>query len=201
MLTSACLSRTAKPAESFQVTDPRPGWAKFLLQTWFEELGPKDWFGSSDAVDAMLRERFEDTLHTLSDRPASDFQTGTTTAQAAILLFDQVPRNLYRGTAQAFAYDPLALQLAKDFITSGRDAQLPDAQRQFIAMPLMHSEELSDQDASLAYFTEHLPDNSSFAKSHHEMIERFSRFPHRNEAIGRSTTKAEQRAIDDGFSW
>ena len=123
------------------------------------------------------------------------------TVRAAILLFDQVPRNIYRDTARAFAYDPLALTLSKEAIARGMDEGLPNAQRQFVAMPLMHSEDLADQEASVAYFGEHLPGNLSFARSHHEMIERFGRFPHRNAALGRDTTPEEQRAIDEGFSW
>lgn len=123
------------------------------------------------------------------------------TVRAAILLFDQVPRNIYRDSARAFAYDPLALTLSKEAIARGMDEGLPNAQRQFVAMPLMHSEDLADQEASVAYFGEHLPDNLSFARSHHEMIERFGRFPHRNAALGRDTTPEEQRAIDEGFSW
>ena len=178
-----------------------PDWASEILTFWFTELSPSDWFGSSDKVDQNLRERFEPTLTALSDQPASVFLANATLAQAAILLFDQVPRNIYRETAKAFATDPLALEIAKSFIVNGWDDALRDDQRQFVAMPLMHSEELADQDASLAYFSKHLPDNLSFAESHHEMIARFGRFPHRNAALGRETTEAEQLAIDDGFSW
>ena len=117
------------------------------------------------------------------------------------MLFDQVPRNIYRGTRRAFSFDPFARALAKAVIARGWDQDLPDGHRQFVAMPLMHSEDIADQQASLAYFGEHLPGNLEFAKSHHGMIERFGRFPHRNTVLGRETTEAEQRAIDDGFSW
>lgn len=179
----------------------QPDWALRLLQVWFGDLKPADWFGANEAIDRLLRENFEATLLELAHSPATDFLDEATTTQAAILLFDQIPRNLYRGTAQAFAFDPLALELAKTFIAAGHDANLPDHQRQFVAMPLMHSEDLTDQEASLAYFAANLPGNLTFAKNHHEMIARFGRFPHRNAALGRSTSKAERRAIDDGFSW
>ncbi len=176
-------------------------WAADLLRFWFETLGPSDWFGSSDDVDALLRRRFESELAAQAQSPADSFLGDRKLAQAAILLFDQVPRNIYRGSAQAFATDPLARAISKAFIARGWDAALPDAERQFVAMPLMHSEDIADQEASLAYFGRYLPGNLSFARSHHEMIARFGRFPHRNAALGRETTEAEQRAIDDGFSW
>lgn len=176
-------------------------WAADLLHCWFHELGPSDWFGSGEEVDAMLRERFARELAALSASAAADFLDDPQVAQAAILLFDQVPRNIHRGTARAFATDPLALAICKEFLARGWDGNLPDQQRQFAAMPLMHSEDIADQQASVAYFGRHLPDNMPFAESHHEMIARFGRFPHRNEVLGRETTEAELRAIEDGFSW
>ena len=176
-------------------------WVGNLLHFWFETLGPGDWFGGSPAVDAALEERFEPVLLEQAGKPFETFLSSRKTAQAAILLFDQVPRNIYRDTALAFAYDPLALALAKHCIGKGWDEGLPDAQRQFVAMPLMHSENIADQEASLAYFAQHLPGNLSFAKSHHAMIARFGRFPHRNDVLGRETTPQEQAAIDEGFSW
>ena len=176
-------------------------WIAEILKVWFDELSPSDWFGSSDAVDQKLRERFEQDLLALRASSAANFLTDTRTAQAAILLFDQVPRNIYRGTAEAFATDALARDIAKLVIAKGWDAALPDSERQFVAMPLMHSEDLSDQEASVEYFSTHLPSNGPFAKSHHEMIAKFGRFPHRNAALGRATTEAEQAAVDAGFSW
>ena len=176
-------------------------WAGRLLDFWFETLEPSDWFGSSEVVDAQLRDRFEADLHALSDHPAELFLTDPQSARAAVLLFDQLPRNLYRGTARAFACDSKARAIAKEIIAKGWDAPLPDRERQFVAMPLMHSEDLADQEASLDYFGTHLPANLDFARSHHAMIARFGRFPHRNAALGRDTSPEEQQAIDDGFAW
>ncbi|WFL78393.1 DUF924 domain-containing protein [Altererythrobacter arenosus] len=178
-----------------------PQWAQNLLETWFEELGPDDWFRGGEQVDRLLSARFESVLDEQAAQPVDSFLADPLTARAAILLFDQVPRNLYRDSARAFAYDPLARMLAHAVIARGWDEGLPNSERQFVAMPLMHSEELADQEASLAYFAEHLPGNLSFARKHHEMIARFGRFPHRNELLGRETTPEEQRAIDEGFSW
>lgn len=179
----------------------RRPWAAELLRYWFHELEPSDWFGSSAAIDRELTVRFERKVIALGAQPATDFIGDSQLAQAAILLFDQVPRNIFRDTAKAFAYDPLALEICKHMIAEGWDANLPDRERQFVAMPLMHSEDMADQEASLAYFGKHLPDNVSFARSHHEMIARFGRFPHRNDVLGRETTSEEQKAIEEGFSW
>ena len=181
--------------------DRAPQWAGKLLNFWFDTLGPDDWFRGSAEVDAEIEKRFEPVLLEQADKPFEHFAENAETARAAILLFDQVPRNIYRDTPRAFAFDPVALALAKHCIAEGWDNDLPDAQRQFVAMPLMHSEDLADQEASLAYFAQHLPDNLSFAKSHHAMIARFGRFPHRNDVLGRETTAEEQAAIDEGFSW
>lgn len=178
-----------------------PGWADAILHFWFEELGPDGWFSANPATDRAIRERFESVLLALKDQSAASFRSDPGTARAAIILFDQFPRNLYRHQARAFAFDEIARELAHAFIARGWDEGLPDSQRQFVAMPLMHSERIEDQEASLAYFAQHLPANLPFARSHHEMIARFGRFPHRNAALGRVTTEEEQRAIEQGFSW
>ncbi len=176
-------------------------WAADLLYVWFHQLGPRDWFGGSDAVDLLLRKRFERWLQALDHRPPADFLQDRRTARAAILLFDQIPRNLYRGSSRAFAWDPLALALTHGMVARGWHLGLPQQAKQFVLMPLMHSEAIADQRLSLALFMRHAPASLSFARSHHQMIARFGRFPHRNEALGRITTPAEQRAIDAGFRW
>jgi len=150
----------------------------------------------------MLRRRFARELSGLAARPAQDFLSDPHTALAAVLLFDQVPRNLYRGRARAYGFDPLARAIAIGALERGWDAPLGLPQRQFLAMPLMHSEQIADQRRSLAIYTGLGPRHGRpFAVSHHRMIARFGRFPHRNEALGRQSTAAEKRAVAAGFSW
>lgn len=133
---------------------------------------------------------------------AQTFLTDPHTALAAVLLFDQVPRNLFRGTGTAFAFDPLAQQITHGALARGFDRALGPEQRVFLAMPLMHSEHIADQRRSLRYFTQlALPANRAFAVDHYRMIARFGRFPHRNEALGRNSTSAELRAVEQGFAW
>lgn len=176
-------------------------WARDLLYVWFERLGPSDWFGGGDRVDDLLEQRFARSLHALGNQRVQDFLDDRALTRAAILLFDQVPRNLYRDTAQAFAWDDLALSLTHFALRRGWLTGLSRSEMQFLLMPLMHSEAIADQELSLRLFARHVPGSLGFAKAHHRMIARFGRFPHRNEALGRTNTEAEKRAVAAGFSW
>ena len=180
----------------------RRRWAADLLHYWFHTLRPSDWFGPAERIDAELRRRFGCDLAALGVRPAADFLGDAQTARAAILLFDQVPRNIHRGSAAAFATDPLARAIARGMARRGWVRALAPAERQFVAMPLMHSEAIADQLDSLAAFARLGPRHGwPFARSHYRMIARFGRFPHRNATLGRTTTPAEARAIAAGFVW
>lgn len=149
----------------------------------------------------MLRARFGRDLVMLGHRPAAEFLTDPPTARAAILLFDQVPRNIHRGTALAFDYDALALVLAREVLARGWDLAAPRRERAFAYMPLMHSEAIADQRLGLAIFAARAPDNLAFARSHHRMIARFGRFPHRNAVLERQSSAAEEAAIAAGSAW
>jgi uncharacterized protein (DUF924 family) len=180
----------------------RRRWAAELLHYWFHTLRPGDWFRPGEAVDSELRRRFARDLAMLRTRPADEFLSDPRTALAAVLLFDQVPRNLHRGRPEAFATDPLARAIRRGIVARGWDRGLSQAERQFLAMPLMHSEAIADQLASLAAFARlgkrfGLP----FARAHYRMIARFGRFPHRNAALGRTSSAAERKAVAAGFVW
>ena len=181
---------------------PQRRWAAELLYVWFHTLRPRDWFQPGPRVDSMLRERFGHELAMLSPRPSAEFLSDPATALASVLLFDQIPRNLHRGSPQAFASDRLARAIAVDALDKGWDAALTLPQCQFLAMPLMHSEHISDQMRSLRFFGG-LPPRYGwpFAVSHHRMIARFGRFPHRNDVLGRPSSPAEERAVAAGFAW
>ena len=180
----------------------RRAWAADLLHVWFHELGPDDWFAVKPAIDATLGRRFARHWTALRSQPADSFFDDTTTALAAVLLFDQVPRNIHRGTAIAFASDPLARRIAREALRRGWDRPLSQRQRQFLAMPLMHSEAIADQRAALSYYARLGPRYGwPFARVHYRMIARFGRFPHRNAVLGRRSTAAEDRAVAAGFAW
>ena len=185
-----------------QVALPFRFWARDLLRFWLRELRPSDWFNSSDEVDRALRARFGRTLGMMAHRPTSEFLSDPATARAAILLFDQVPRNVFRDDPRAFATDRKAVALTRAFLSHGWHRGLDANAKQFVAMPLMHSERIADQRLGLAFFArERLYDTLRFARAHHRMIARFGRFPHRNAVLGRETSAKEQRAIDAGFAW
>ena len=180
----------------------RRRWAAELLHFWFRRLGPRDWFRGGPEVDEALRKRFEPELLSLFTRSADSFLSDPLTARAAVLLFDQLPRNLYRGSAQAFAFDPLARTICRGVLARGWDSGLGKFERQFLGLPLEHSEHIADQLDSLAYYSR-LGDafTFSYARTHYRMIARFGRFPHRNQVLGRKSTPAELAAIEAGNAW
>ena len=178
-----------------------PFWAQYLLYVWFARLKRGQWFAPTVEVDALLKRRFARWLDPMAALPPARFLPSREWTRAAILLFDQVPRNLFREDPQAYRYDPLAVSLTQAFLDHHSMAGLSEAERQFVLMPLMHSEERADQRLALALFARHAPDALDFARSHHAMIARFGRFPHRNAVLDRQSTPAETRAIKAGFAW
>lgn len=184
------------------MTAARRVWAAAILNFWFNRLRPGQWFGRNDIMDQAMRRRFARELVMLGKRPAREFLCDPHTARAAVLLFDQVPRNIFRGDARTFAFDPLARAIARGAIRRGWDKGLGKHQRQFLYMPLMHSESRADQQLSLRLYAA-LGDASilGFARSHAAMVMRFGRFPHRNEVLGRKSTAAELRAVAAGNAW
>lgn len=184
------------------MTAARRRWAADILHFWFHELRPDQWFGRSSHVDDICRQRFARELESLRYRPARDFLRDPETARAAVLLFDQIPRNLFRDSAQAFATDPLARAICRGAIAKGWDRGLTKAGRQFLYMPMMHSEAIRDQIDSLRLFAG-LDDSFAlgFARDHYRMVARFGHFPHRNRVLGRNGTAAERRAVEQGNAW
>lgn len=134
-------------------------------------------------------------------RPLADFLADPETALAAVILFDQLPRNMFRGHADSFATDHLALAIAKAAIARGQDEAIAKARRGFLYMPFQHSEDLGDQRQSLTLFAK-LGDEEQarFAKLHHDVILRFGRFPHRNALLGREP-RPDEIAAGDVVPW
>jgi uncharacterized protein (DUF924 family) len=165
-----------------------------LLDFWFAH-GPAPgaapdtaaWWKRSEEFDAEIARRFGIEWARQSRRPVEDFVDAPETALAAIILFDQLPRNMFRGHADQFATDPLALAIAKAAVDKGYDDELAPGERAFLYMPFQHSENLADQNRSMLLFTAlGDPRYLKYAKLHHDVIERFGRFPHRNAILGRS---------------
>ncbi|HCW60755.1 MULTISPECIES: DUF924 family protein [Sphingobium] len=177
-------------------------WAAALLDFWFNEVGEKGWWSHDPQLDHVCAQKFAHLWREKKSQAAADFQDRADDALAAVILFDQLPRNMFRGTADAFATDALARDIARGAIAHGYDVQIGGAGRCFFYMPFMHSEDRADQDLSLTLF-EGAGDAKwlEFARKHHEMIQQFGRFPHRNAVLGRMTRSEEEDVIADGADW
>lgn len=163
-----------------------------VLDFWFGELQRADWFRADADLDRRITERFLD-LHeaVLSQIPDAAYRSASG-ALATILLFDQFPRNVFRGTPRAFATDGLAVQLAEATVQSGLDSAMPTDRRVFAYLPFEHSETLADQDLSVALISALGDDEfTRYAHAHRDVIARFGRFPHRNAILGRTSTPEE----------
>lgn len=163
-----------------------------VLHFWFEQLEPAQWWRKDHALDATIRARFAE-LHACAARGELFAWRGTPRGRLAeIIVLDQFSRNLYRGSRDAFACDPLALALAQEAVACGADRALRQAERCFVYMPYMHSESLLVHDVGLALF-ERNGDASTleFERRHRSIIARFGRYPHRNVLLGRESTAAE----------
>lgn len=169
------------------------------MVAFWRDAGPGKWFQGGADFDAACRAHCGD-LHFAAARGECAHWLGDATgALAALLLLDQIPRNLFRGTAHAFATDPLARRYAERALEAGHDAAFEPALRAFFYLPFEHAEDLAEQDRSVALFGA-LGDANylDYARRHREAIARFGRFPHRNAALARDTTPEEQAYLDAG---
>lgn len=171
------------------------GWEDRILDYWFGELTPEDWFTRNDAVDEAIRDRFEALHAALRGGPPAAAEQAARACLAAIIALDQFPRNMFRGTSQAFASDDQALKLARIAVEKGFDEGMTEHERQFLYMPFMHSERLSDQERGVDLFKRiGNEEGVRYAEDHRDIIARFGRFPHRNRVLGRQST-ADERAF------
>jgi uncharacterized protein (DUF924 family) len=161
-------------------------WRADVLKFWFG-LNPQQWWEGGEELDHRIRQNFLKLWAEKRQLPVDAFLTDPLTADAAVILFDQFPRNMFRGHADAFATDHLALAIAKGAIAKGFDEELEKNERKFLYMPFQHSENLDDQNRAVLLFTE-IGDEEQIghAKRHRALIERFGRFPHRNAILGRT---------------
>jgi uncharacterized protein (DUF924 family) len=171
-------------------------WPDEVLGFWFG-LSDEQWFKADKDLDAEIRARFEELYEEQRQYPADHFLTDPRTALAAVVLFDQVPRNIYRDHADQFGTDLLALQVAKGAVAREFDRSLSPRERGVLYMPFQHSEHFDDQRQSLLLFTElNYGRQLEFAQKHHDVVARFGRFPHRNLLLGR-TPRPEEVAAGD----
>lgn len=163
-----------------------------ILQFWFEELTPRQHFVKDPLIDGAMHRRFGATLEAASRCELFGWRGTAQGRLAEILVLDQFSRNIFRDTARAFAQDRLALMLAQELVASGQDRSLSPERRVFVYMPYMHSESLVIHKQAVALFTQPgMESNLDFEMRHKDIIERFGRFPHRNQLLQRASSPPE----------
>ncbi len=176
--------------------------AEEVLSFWLDEVGPKGWYAVDAELDQQVRGRFGDLYQQAVDGAFGLWLTYPSGSLAYIILMDQFPRNMFRDSGAAFQTDAVALAAAKAAIDRKWDLKIDAPARQFFYLPLMHSENLCDQDRCVRLMHERMPeqgaDNLLHAKAHRQVIRKFGRFPYRNAALERPTTAMEQAYVEAG---
>ncbi|MEK1930636.1 MAG: DUF924 family protein [Pararhizobium sp.] len=163
-----------------------------ILSFWFDELRPEHWFNPPVWLDEQCDRRFRTTHLALSRAVGAEWRETPENRLAAVIVLDQMPRNMYRASPLAFATDGLALREARLAVDAGADQEMTVDQRAFLYLPFEHSENLVDQTRSVKLCTDlGNADYLNFAIRHCEIIRKFGRFPHRNAILGRVSTAAE----------
>jgi len=167
-----------------------------VIDFWFVKHNRDDWFTISEQFDQQLREKFFDLHAKVAAGEAFAWRTEPLGRLAEIVVLDQFSRQFFRGKGEAFACDGMALVLAQELVASGGDKSLGEEQALFAYLPYMHSESLVIHREAVRLFTELGNEkNLQFELSHRDLIARFGRFPKRNKALGRVSTKEEEAYI------
>jgi uncharacterized protein (DUF924 family) len=173
-----------------------------VLSFWLDEVGPSGWYKQDPAFDAEISERFLAAWKDANDGKFGLWLTYPNGALAYVILTDQLSRNMFRGCGQAFATDRAALAAAKSAIDKGWDLRVNEPARQFFYLPLMHSENLCDQERCVRLMCQRMPEtgasNLLHARAHREVIRQFGRFPYRNDALDRVSTTPETDYVASG---
>lgn len=169
---------------------------------WFSERAKERWFDSTPAFDHEILNRFGYWVEMALAEKLADWEETATSSLVKVILLDQFPLNIYRGTTKSFSGEQLAVQVSLSAVENGFDQMLNDDEKGFLYLPFMHSENVQDQERATSLFTEaNLQDYISFAQHHANIIKQFGRFPHRNAILGRKSTAAELEylASSDAF--
>lgn len=190
-----------------------------ILDFWFADSAKSDdkfirrmdvWFSNSDSFDLAIKQRYESVVEVVASGRGRYLESDPRGILALIITLDQFPRNIYRGTARAFAYDSEALRLTRKVIDSGMDKSMGYLEKLFAYMPLQHSEDLNVQNLSVEMFkskvesaetqvqSEKALESVQYAELHRDIIKQFGRFPHRNEILDRESTAEELKYLADG---
>ena len=165
---------------------------------FWREAGYQQWFAGGDGFDRQCESLFLAAHFAAARREHESWMDSAEGALALLILLDQIPRNVFRGSAHSYASDPLARHYAARALDVGFDLDVDPALRIFFYMPFEHSEALADQERAVALVAPLDPGYARYAQAHRDVIARFGRFPHRNRALGRISTADEQAYLDAG---
>jgi len=176
--------------------------AETIIEFWYDERIKSQWFNSTDELDQEIKDSY-DTLWLDASAGKYDYWQDTSTGSLAlVIVLDQFPLNMYRGKKESFKTEAKAIKVAKHAIVEKQDLQLDKDKLAFLYLPLMHSENMDDQNDSVELFEKAgLMENAKFARHHRDIVQRFGRFPHRNKILGRKSSQAEldYLASDEAF--
>lgn len=163
-----------------------------VLHFWYTEPMNQHWFSSSPEIDESIRKQFAQIWQQAANGELDSWLQTAEGCLALIILLDQLPLNMFRGEARSFSTEAKSIECTLHGIAQGFDQQLPQSQLSFFYMPLMHSELMVHQDLSVKMFEQAgLKENARFARHHRDIVERYGRFPHRNQILGRESTPQE----------
>jgi uncharacterized protein (DUF924 family) len=163
-----------------------------IIDFWYDDDVSRQWFRATPELDEYMRANYESVWRQASNGELDSWQSTAKGCLALVIILDQFPLNMYRGKAESFSTEAKAISVSKRAIERGYDRQLPSERLAFLYMPLMHSENIDDQNLSVSKFeAAGLINNARFARHHRAIVERFGRFPHRNEILGRISTQEE----------
>ena len=169
-----------------------------ILDFWFKEIDATLWFKQDDQLDEAIIHRFCEVHNKASAGELSNWRETIHGRLAEIIILDQFSRNMFRGKSEAFKQDAIALVLSQEALRIGQLEDLTTEERSFLYMPFMHSESLVIHDKAMALFQEEgMEENLKYEKEHRDIIKRFGRYPHRNDALGRESTDEECEFLKD----
>jgi len=173
-----------------------------ILKFWLDDVGEKGWYDQSDTLDAEIRDKFEGAWRKAREGTFGLWLTYPAGTLAYIILMDQMPRNMFRGSSESFVTDRHAVTAAKAAIGRKWDMAIDEPARQFFYLPMMHSENLCDQERCIRLICDRMPQTGPsqlfHARAHREVIRQFGRFPYRNEPLARKSTLQEQAYLTAG---
>ena len=164
-----------------------------VIEFWFSDRVKEKWWDKDTEFDQEIKAKFLNLHRELANQNLDQYLNSAESALAVVIVLDQFSRNMFRDSAESFAYDEKALKFSQSALAQGLDQKLADDKVAFLYMPFMHSENIDDHEKAVQLFSSRkaLENNLKFEYAHKKIIDRFGRYPHRNETLGRESTPEE----------